>query len=135
MILGIGIDIVENNRIEKLYFNFKNKFLNKVFTKKEIDDIIYLKNPTLRMANRFAAKEAFYKAISSKIKKPIFFWKDVEIINSVSGSPKIVLYGMSKECLDDITPKNCNTAIHISLSHEKNNTVAMVIIELNKLLI
>ena len=129
MIIGIGIDIVENKRIEKLYLNYEKKFVNKIFTKNEINDFNPLKNPTLRIASRFAAKEAFYKAVSSKIKKQFFFWKDVEIISKVSGSPKLVLYGMSKKCLEDIIPYEYKSVIHLTLSHEKNNTVAMVVVE------
>ena len=129
MIIGIGTDIIENIRIEKLFLKYGSNFLNKIFTKIEIDDILKVRKSTLRMASRFAAKEAFYKSISNEINKQFFFWRDVEVVNENSGSPKLVLYGESKKCLDNLVPKNHKLNIHLSLSHEKMNTISMVIIE------
>ena len=132
MIIGIGIDIVENVRVEKLFLKFGNRFLNKIFTKIERNDILNYKKSILRMANRFAAKEAFYKSISKKINKQFIFWRDIEVINENSGSPKLILYGRAKMFLENLVPPDHEAKIHLSLSHENLNTVAMVIIEINK---
>lgn len=116
MIKGIGIDIVELNRIETAIHKHKN-FPKRILTPKE-QTIFSELSPTRQtefLAGRFAAKEAFAKAIGTGIGKSLS-WQDVEIIPDKNGKPQITL-------------KKTVGTIHISISHSKQYAVANVIIE------
>ena len=124
-ILGIGIDIVQNSRIKKA---IKNKsFINRIFTKTEI---LYSKKKYFKtnyFFNKFAAKEALVKSIGTGIGKIINF-KDINIINDKSGEPKIEF----TKKVSDLIFKKFSTRkvnIYISLSDEKNYSIAFVIIQ------
>ena len=83
MIVGVGNDIVEIDRINLIYKKFGEKFLNKVYTINEINFFNQNKSRLIyRLANRFAAKEAFYKALNHNKKSRIPSFKDVEIFNA-----------------------------------------------------
>ena len=85
-IFGIGIDIVDNSRIKKLLFNKKLNFKNKIFTKKEITYCQKKSNIINCYSKRFAAKEAFVKALGTGFRKNINF-KDIEVVNKHYGKP------------------------------------------------
>ena len=85
-IIGNGVDIVENKRISKLINN--NEFIKRIFTNKEIKFSKNIKNKTNYYAKRFAAKEAFVKALGTGFRNNINF-SDIEIINNKLGKPKI----------------------------------------------
>ena len=91
-IFGIGTDIVNIKRIEKSIRMNGNRFKNKIFTKKEILYCENKKNPASFYAKRFAAKEAFAKALGTGIRKNISF-KNIEISNNRYGKPIIKLSG------------------------------------------
>lgn len=113
MIEGIGVDIVSIKRIKKLYEKFGVKFLNKIFTEKEIEYSLKHANPYPYLAARFAVKEAVIKAL----KKPeALKLKDIELINNPDGSPTVLLKGDKKE------------EIFVSISHEKKYAIAFVTI-------
>ena len=113
MIEGIGVDIVSVNRIKKLYEKFGVKFLNKIFTDKEIAYCLSHTNPYPHFAARFAVKEAVIKAL----KKPEGLkLKDIELINNPDGSPEIFLNEKNKK------------EIFVSISHEKSYAIAFVTI-------
>ena len=80
-VFGIGIDIVDNNRIKKLLFNKKLKFKNKIFTKKEIAYCQKKTNIINCFSKRFAAKEAFVKALGIGFRKKILCKKPSSLIN------------------------------------------------------
>lgn len=121
MVKGIGIDIIEINRI-KDSVNKNKKFLNRVFTKKEIKLFNKRKNNINTISGNFAAKEAFSKALGTGIK---FSWNDIEILRDENGKPYINLYGKAKNIFDKNGFENC----HISISHNKTQAVANCIIE------
>jgi holo-[acyl-carrier protein] synthase len=129
MILGIGVDLVLTERIEHLMFQFKEKFAKRIFTQKEIlkaEEISDAKR-ILFFAKRFAAKEAFSKALGLGIGRGIDFC-DIEIYNDEMGKPLIRLLNGKEGFLKNHF--NCeNLAIHLSLSDEKNHASAYVIIE------
>lgn len=113
MIEGIGVDIVAIERIKKMYEKFGRKFLERLFTEKEINYSFKHSNPFPHLAARFAAKEAIIKAL----KKPDGLnLKDIEIINSSDGSP-VVKIG-----------KIYNKKIFLSISHERTHTVALALV-------
>jgi len=133
MIFGIGTDLISVKRIEHLLQSFEEKFLKKIFTDNEINIAKDLKdhNNSLRrslyFAKRFAAKEAFSKAIGLGIGRGVDF-ADIEIINDEYGKPKIVLLNQK----DKFVKKHMSAKdyiIHLSLTDEKTYATAVVIIE------
>ncbi len=133
MILGVGIDLISVGRIQNLMLEFKEKFPNKIFTTNEIlqaSKIEYLEENfsarAIFYAKRFAAKEAFAKAVGLGIGRGVDF-KDIEVENDELGKPKInILNG--KEVFLRNHFKCENFAIHLSLTDENPLASAVVII-------
>lgn len=126
MIKGIGVDIVQIDRIKKLIEKYDINFLKKVFTE---DEILYCQNkahPFIHFAGRWASKEAFYKALPLPLQK-ISGWKKIEIISdNQSGRPYIKI--ISSDLLEAF--KNYNISLcHLSISHEKEFCIALVVLE------
>lgn len=133
MICGVGTDIVSVRRIESLVKAFDKKFLEKIYTKKEIElasqDSLRknILRQSLFLAKRFAAKEAFAKAMGLGIGRGVNFC-DIEIVNNEFGKPEIKLLNNKDEFL--AKHFSCKEyVIHLSLSDEKEFAVATVIIE------
>ena len=112
-IKGVGIDIIEVERISRACKR-NEKFLSRVFTQKEIDYCMSKKNKFQHLSARFAAKEAFFKALGKRIR-----WKDVEIINQSTGKPEIKIHN----------PDVSFQRICVSLSHLDKYAVAIIVIE------
>ncbi len=121
MIRGIGVDIIEISRIRKSIEESGEQFLRKIFTQVEIDYCASKPDRFQHLAARFAAKEAVSKALATGWAGD-FQWKDVEVMNDVSGEPKVTLHGKLKERLASRT-------VLLSLSHSDNHVVAMALIE------
>ena len=129
MIIGIGIDIVEISRIGEALERFGEKFKKRVFTTGEIliaSSKVNLAIKTNYYAKRFAAKEAFSKAIGLGIGRGINF-TDIEIINDANGKPKIKLTTTAKQFLQKHLNQN-NFKIDLSMSDTKNIAQAIVIV-------
>ncbi len=122
MIIGIGTDIVEVLRISKSIEN--EAFKIKVFSKNEIAYCETKVNKAESYAARFAAKEAFLKALGTGLRGDIAL-NQIEVFNNQLGKPSIQLIGKSAQFFVD---KKINT-IHLSLSHTKQMALAMVILE------
>ena len=126
MILGIGTDIISINRIKN---SLKNKnFINRIFNEKEISKCKRINNSINCYAKRFAAKEAFSKALGTGISNGINF-NEIVILNKKSGKPYINIIGQTKKVLDKKF-KRKKTKISLSLSDEKKYAVAFVTISL-----
>ncbi len=123
MIFGVGTDIIEVKRIEKL-IEKSSRFRDRVFTQRETEYCERKKNRAYSYAARFAAKEAFFKALGTGWRGGVAF-KDVEVINKPSGKPELVLYGKSKEFVQRNHIKN----MQISLSHVSEFAQSVVILE------
>jgi len=122
MILGIGIDIVEVKRMEKWLANIK--LLERYFHADELKIASARGSAAaLFLAARFAAKEAFGKAIGTGLANLIL--KDILVINKDNGKPEMKLFGTAEEALK----KSGANHVHISLTHERDNAVAMVVLE------
>ena len=122
-IIGNGVDIVENERIKN---SLKLKgFINRIFTNNEINQSKKIKNKTNFFAKRFAAKEAFIKAIGTGFRNNINF-KDIEVKNTKKGKP---LINLSRKINFFLKKKfNINKyKIFLSLSDEKKHSIAFVI--------
>ena len=92
MVVGIGIDIIEIDRIKESVDKFGDHFLNKIFTPTELEYSLSKANKYQHLAARFAAKEAIYKAISSNWNSELS-WQDMEIINAPNGMPEVKFKG------------------------------------------
>jgi len=126
-ILGIGIDIINIKRIEKSLKKNNGKLKKKIFSKKEINYCDKKKeNSFSYYAKRFAAKEAFSKALGTGIKKDINF-KNIEILNNKIGKPTISLKGKTEAFLKKKI-KNKNYSINLSISDDFPWAQAIVII-------
>ena len=124
-ILGIGVDIVNNLRIKKSIKN--NLFVNRVFSKSEV----YQSKKTLNKSNyfskRFAAKEAFMKAIGTGFRFNVNF-NDISVINNKEGKPELkITNNVKKLLIKRLKVKKFN--LFISLSDEKNYSIAFVVIQ------
>ena len=125
-IFGIGTDIVNINRIKN---SLKNKnFINRIFNKKEILKCKKITNSINCYAKRFAAKEAFTKALGTGISNGINF-NEIVILNKKSGKPYISIIGQTKKIIDKKFKKK-KSKISLSLSDEKKYAVAFVTISL-----
>jgi len=122
MVYGIGIDIVRTKRIKEVIEKWGKRFLERVYTENEIAYCYQKRSPYLSLAVRFAAKEAFIKAIGSEI---IVSLNEIEVINLGSGKPVIKL----NVKLDNYLTNKMISNINISLSHEHDYAVACVILE------
>jgi holo-[acyl-carrier protein] synthase len=128
MILGIGSDLIEIERIELIFNRHGKRFLNRVFTPKEIAYAQDKLNMSASLANRFAAKEAMVKALGTGISQGIR-WQDIEVQNTPKGQPYISLYNRAAEILKERTPEGLSSKVFCSLSHSQNYALAMVVIE------
>jgi holo-[acyl-carrier protein] synthase len=125
-IIGLGTDIVNINRIKKIYSKYGNQFLNKILTeseKKSEKKLSRFKNVST-IAKRFAAKEAISKAIGYGFSNGIHF-KDIEIYNDESGKPYANLNGKAKTIVNKISKKY---NIFLTLSDDKPWAVATALI-------
>ena len=123
--IGIGVDIVDNNRIKSLIKN--KKFVNRVFSKKEITISKKYLNKTNFFSKRFAAKESFAKALGTGFRNNLNL-KDIEIINDKLGKPYYLISPKIKKLIKK-KKKTKNFQLFLSISDEKDYSVAFTIIQ------
>ena len=121
MIIGIGTDIIEIDRMGKALIN--KGFLHKNFTEKEIEYFLKRKNMSEVVAGNFAAKEAVSKALGTGFRG--FGLIDIEVLRNDLGKPQVNLYGQAK----NIAERGGVSKIHISISHNKTQAIAYCITE------
>jgi len=122
MILGIGIDVVRVERIRR--WEDVPGLYERYFHPREIETARKNgKGGVLSLAARFAAKEAFGKAVGSGVGS--FGLKEIEVVNDPRGKPELRLYGKALEAFDRCGGRR----VHVSLTHEEDNAVAMVVVE------
>ncbi len=124
MIFGIGIDIIEIERIEKLLQKSEERFLSRIFTDEEQTYCNRMARRAANYAARFAAKEAFVKALGTGFSQGIS-WRDISIRNEKSGKPVLVLTGIALEIYKEYGILNSN----VSLSHSLTHGTSIVILE------
>jgi len=123
MIAGIGIDIVDIGRIDRLVKKYGGRFFSKVFTSEETAHCLGRYDAAACFAARFAAKEAAFKALSAGRSSGIGF-KDIVVL-SVAGKPELKLSGKAGEWAEKIGV----IGMHLSISHDGGYAAAMVIME------
>jgi holo-[acyl-carrier protein] synthase len=126
MIYGIGIDLVENSRMERLVKKWGPKFLNRIFTPAEIAYCSKYTYSSTHYGVRFAAKESFLKALGMGLGDGVKL-SEIEVVNDENGKPVLVLSGEAKAQIE----KRQITQVHLSLTHTKSYSTAVVLLEKN----
>ncbi len=129
MIVGLGSDLCNIERIQKSLDRFGDRFTNRVFT--DVERAKATRRPFTQAgtyAKRFAAKEAFSKAVGTGFKRGVFM-KDIGVINAPSGAPTLALSGGAKAALDALVPEGYEARIHLTLTDDHPWAQAFVIIE------
>lgn len=129
MILGIGSDLANIDRIENTLDRFGDRFRNRVFTEREQQKAA--SRPRLiaaTYAKRWAAKEACSKALGTGLRMGIA-WKDMAVSNLETGQPVMELTGWAKERLDSMTPAGHQAVVHVTLTDDHPWAQAFVVIE------
>ncbi len=124
MIFGTGIDIVDISRFERFVRENNEPLFKRVFTEREQAYCAARRRSAQHYALRFAAKEAFVKALGTGIDNGIS-WRDMEVVNDPSGKPDLVLAGRAAELFRE----HGLSRIFLSLSHDGNYAIASVILE------
>lgn len=128
MIIGIGTDFVNIDRIAKTLEQFGDRFCNRIFTDIEKERAKKYKDMTGSYAKCWAAKEACSKALGTGISMGIS-WKDISVFHFASGQPYMKLTGQAKKRLDQLMPLNHISNIHLSLTDDHPWAQAFVVIE------
>jgi holo-[acyl-carrier protein] synthase len=124
MIVGIGIDIVDIERVHGLLERYRDRFVRRVFTDAEHRYARRGAKTAERLAGRFAVKEAVLKAFGTGKSQGIL-WRDVETVPGSMGRPKVNLYGKADKYLKMLKADH----IHVSITHDGGKAVALVVIE------
>ncbi|MFT6394726.1 MAG: holo-[acyl-carrier protein] synthase [Methylophilaceae bacterium] len=124
MIYGIGTDIVEVGRIESSIEKFGDDFAKRILAESEMPSYLATSIKSRFIAKRFAAKEAFSKALGTGLRVPVTF-QNIAVSHDALGKPILVL---AKELQDFLTVKNISH-MHITISDEKNLAAAFVVLE------
>jgi holo-[acyl-carrier protein] synthase len=124
MIYGIGVDVVRIGRIKKVLERWNERFLERVFTPREIDFCRKWVRPVSCLAMRFAAKEAFSKALGTGMRHGVY-WRQIEIFHDKRGKPELKLSGQALELMHQ---SNISRP-HVSLTDEGDYAAAVVVLE------
>ena len=133
MIIGLGSDLCNIERIQASLDRFGERFENRVFT--DIERAKGNRRPFTKagtLAKRFAAKEAFSKAVGTGFKRGVFM-KDIGVVNLPSGAPTLQLTGGAKARLDALAPDGHAIDIHLTMTDDHPWAQAFVILEARKL--
>ena len=127
MIIGLGSDLVDIRRIERVLERHGERFTHRVFTEAERRKAEARATRAATYAKRFAAKEACAKALGTGFRRGVFF-RDMGVVNMPSGRPTLVLAGGALRQLQRITPEGCEARIDLSLTDDFPLAQAVVII-------
>lgn len=133
MIIGIGSDILDVRRLEKVLGRFGDRFINRCFTGEEQARAERRRaggTHAATYAKRFAAKEAVSKALGTGFSHGVFM-KDIGVVNDGAGKPGVVLTGGALLRLQSLTPAGKTVRIHLTLTDEPPMVQAQVIIEVD----
>lgn len=128
MILGIGTDLCNIERIEAILDRFGDRFRNRVFTPREQARAARRPHEAATYAKRWAAKEACSKALGTGLRMGIA-WKDMSVTNLPTGQPVMHVTGWAKRRLDVLTPPDHEAILHVTLTDDHPWAQAMVLIE------
>jgi len=129
VIIGLGSDLCNIERIQASLDRFGDRFLNRVFT--DVERAKAARRPHTiagTLAKRFAVKEAFSKAVGTGFKAGVFM-KDIGVVNAPSGAPTLALTGAAADLLAALTPEGHTTVVHLTLTDDHPWAQAFVVIE------
>lgn len=127
MIIGIGIDLVDMRRVERLINKFGERFIQRIFTKDERDYALSSAHPLRAYANRFAAKEAASKALGTGMGGGVS-WQDIEVFRAHLGEPSLYFHRKAYEILVSRVPPGYSGCTHVSFSDEPPYSIAFVVL-------
>jgi holo-[acyl-carrier protein] synthase len=125
MIYGIGVDLVKVARIERVIERYGDRFLDRVFTEREVAYCRGKAWAASALAMRFAAKEAFSKALGVGLRQGGIHWREVEVVPDPRGKPEIFVSGRAAHLCEAAGITN----LHITLTDEDHQALAVVILE------
>ena len=128
MIVGIGSDIIDIRRIEKILVKYGDRFVARIFTVAEIEKSERRRERAASYAKRFAAKEACSKALGTGMDSGVF-WRDMGVVNLPSGRPTMALTGGAAGRLAALLPAGCRAEIHVTITDDFPHAQAFVLIE------
>lgn len=128
MILGIGTDLANIDRIARTLARFGDRFRHRVYTETELKKAASRKDEAGTLAKRWAAKEACSKALGTGLRMGIS-WRDMAVSNLGSGQPVMHLTGWAAERLADMTPPDHRAIVHVTLTDDHPWAQAFVVIE------
>ena len=123
IVRGVGTDLIECERIRRVFERQKERFLERVYTREERDYCLKMKNPVPHLAARFAAKEAVSKCFTTGIGESLG-WRSIEVVKGIREEPHIRLHGKGPELLKAIG----GNAVLVSLSHTENYGLAYAVL-------
>jgi holo-[acyl-carrier protein] synthase len=124
MIIGIGIDSIELDRIQGVYENFPQRFLQRIYAESEQAYFKRWADPIPRLAGRFAVKEACMKALGTGWSSGVR-WRDIEVGRHPSGKPELILHGRAREIFEKMGGESALCTI----THSRDHAMAVVIFE------
>jgi holo-[acyl-carrier protein] synthase len=127
MILGIGSDLVDISRIERVLERHGERFIGRIFTETERARAERRADRVETYAKRFAAKEACAKALGTGLRRGVF-WRDMGVVNLPSGRPTMRLTGGALSRLQAMTPDGCRVQIDLTITDEGPLAQAFVVI-------
>jgi holo-[acyl-carrier protein] synthase len=125
VIVGIGVDAVDIERIRRMFESKSDRMLNRLFRAAEVAFLSSKIAPAQHLAVRLAAKEAAYKALSGNDLARGIGWRDVEVLSRDDGAPELKLHGRALERFTELRA----TSIHVSLTHSATTAIAVVVVE------
>jgi holo-[acyl-carrier protein] synthase len=124
LIIGVGTDLIEIDRIERSYKRYGQSFLDRIYTPWEIEYCMRKKNYAESLAARFAAKEAGAKALGTGISHGVS-WREFEVVRQRSGKPDLRLSGRAAQIADRLGIRR----LSLSVSHSRTMSIAVVVAE------
>ena len=124
MIYGIGIDVIQPHRVARLLEKYGDRFVKRVLTPLERPRYLRSAQPVLFLANRFAAKEAFSKAMGTGFRYPVTL-QCISVVQNSAGKPGLAF----NESLEEMVQRNGITGHHLTISDESNLACACVVLE------
>jgi len=124
MIVGIGTDLVEIARVELALERHGDRFARKILVPREYERFAAHRKPAAYLAKRFAAKEAFSKAMGTGIRTPVN-WQNIGVVNHASGCPYLEL----SEVLAELVHRRGIRRVHVSITDERGMAAAFVVLE------
>jgi holo-[acyl-carrier protein] synthase len=124
MVVGVGIDLVEIERVARMIASLGDRMFSRLFSAGEADYIRSRPLPAQHAAVRLAAKEATFKALAGNELARRISWRDVEVVSDGRGIPSIRLHGVAEERASELAV----SSIHVSLSHTQGVAAAVIVL-------